>query len=275
MSRLLLILAIILYAIPAFSQKEDVKSGTIKVVKKKYKVRKIYPVGLVNFLTAGRSQGNRLLVANLDGQYGFYTMKPEEIAIQGRLFVNSDEYQIISFDMTYIVNGMFVMESSAGNEFSANQLRLAKFMKKGMRVYIENIKCKNEDGDIKSLGKITVNIITGIITVSATRDPFMIASVSGTYGSGTVKISKKTLANATKIDLADPASKIVGFSLFYEREGRQQVVDHSTTAQFTPKMKEVFRKLSAGSEVGLGKIRYSTDGGPVLYYGDMYFALVK
>lgn len=276
MSRLLLILIIILYAFPAFSQKGEVKSGTIKVVKKKYKVRKIYPVGLNNsFFNGGGGQGNRLLVANLDGKYGFYTMKAEEIAIQGRLFVNSDEYHITSFDMSCKVNGFLVMESSASNEFSEDQLRIARYMKKGMRIYIENIKCKNADGDTKFLGSITINVIAGMVTSVATRDPFMIASVSGTYGSGTLRISKKVLAKATKIDLADPSSKIVGFSLFFDREGRQQVVELSTSDQFTPKMKEIFRKLSVGSEVGLGRIRYSTGGGPVLTYGDMYFALVK
>lgn len=276
MSRLLLILTIIFHAFPAFSQKEDVKSGTIKVVKKKYKVRKIYPVGVnTSFFNGGGGQGNRLLVANLDGKYGFYTMKPEEIAIQGRLFVNSDEYHITSFDMSYKVNGLLVMESSAGNEFSEDQLRMARYMKKGMRMYIENIKCKNDDGDTKFLGSITINVITGVITGAAARDPFMIASVSGTYGSGTLRISKKALAKATKIDMADPSSKIVGFSLFFEREGRQKVIELSTSDQFTPKMQEIFRKLSVGTEVGLGRIRYTTDGGPVLLYGDMYLALVK
>lgn len=274
MSRVLLILAIILYAFPAFSQKEDVKSGTIRVVKKKYKVRRIYPVEVDNSWFTRGGVGNTLLVANLDGKYGFYAMKAEEIVVQGRLFVNSDEYHIVSFDMSCKVSGLEVMETSAGNEFSENQLRLAKFMKKGMRIYIENIKCKNDDGDIKFLGSITVSIIAGASTSVAARDPFMIASISGTYGIGRLKISKKAFVNAAKIDLADPSSKIVGFSLFCELNGRR-MVENSYSDQFTPKMKEMLSKLSKGAEVDLRRIRYSTDGGPVINYGDMYFALAK
>lgn len=274
MSRLLLILAIILYAVPAFSQKEDVKRGTIRVVKKKYKVRRVYPVDVDNsFFTGGRLM-NSLLVANLDGRYGFYAMKGEELAKQGKLYVNSDEYHITSFDMSYTVNGLLVVESSTSNELSVNQVRLVKYMRAGMRVCIENIKCKNADGDIKYLGSITVTMIPSGSTSAAVRDPFMIASISGIYGIGRLRISKKTLANAIKIDLADPSSKIVGFSLFCEVNGRR-MVESSTSDQFTPKMKEILSKLKKGAEVDLRRIRYSTDGGPLTGYQDMYFALAK
>ena len=276
MRRLVLILIIALFAVPVFSQKGEVKSGTIKVVKKKYKVRKIYPVDLSNgFISNGR--GQKLVVANLYGQYGFYPLSGEELLAQGKIYVNSSEFKVISFDVSGRVSGIEVVESSTGNQFSDNQKKLAVYLRNGMPLFIENIKCKNEEGVIRDVGSIIIKI-TGPNSMMGRgvvlHDPFLIASVSGIYGLGVLRIKKADLLNAKKIDLADSSSKIVGFNLFCDCGGTKWT-EHSASDQFTPKMMDILSKVRKGCEVQFQMIRYSTDGGTPINYGNLLFTIVK
>ena len=150
-------------------------------------------------------------------------------------------------------------------------------MKKGMRLYIENIKCKNADGMIKELGSITIKIISGLQPSRADfklSDPFLIASISGIYGLGVLRITKNDLVNAKGVELADPASKIIGFSLYCDCGGTTWV-EYSTSDQFTPKMKKLLSKVRKGCELKVQQIRYSTEAGSVKNYGNLIFAVVK
>lgn len=276
MGRLVLILVIALFAEPAFSQKGDVKSGTIRVVKKKYSVRRIYPVD-VNQGWFSNGTGQRLVVANLYGRYGFYVMSTAELLAQRKIFVNSSEYEVISFDLSCRVSGLEIVESSEGNQFSENQKKLAGHLRQGTKLFIENIKCKNSEGVIKDLGSITVKIPSGVVVggrIKDGHDPFLIASVSGIYGLGVLRIKKSDLLNAKGIDLADPSSKIVGFSLHCEYNG-VTFVEHSTSDLFTPKMKEILSKVRTGGKVKLLMIRYSNETGSIRTYGNLNFAVVK
>jgi hypothetical protein len=277
MRRLVLILVIALLSESLFSQKKDVKSGTITVIKKKYKVKRIYPVDIGrNFLA--RFTGRKLLVANLDGRYGFYPMSVAELLMQGKIYVNSDDFEVISFDLSYRVNGVEVVESSDGGQFSENQKKLAGYAKKGTKLYLENIICKNADGVIKNLGSITVKTPHGLVIGgggSDHPDPFQIASVSGVYGLGPLRITKADLKSASKIDLSDPSAKIIGFS-FYCKYNGVKLVEKSTSDQFTPKMKDILSKVRAGCDtVNLLQIRFSTEDGAIRNYGNLTYAVVK
>lgn len=270
-----LIIVFALITNSVFPQKDDVKSGTIRVVKKKYNVKHIYPRGINNVFFSGGGTGQSLVVANLYGHHGTYVMSAQELLIQKKLFVNSDEYEVMSFDLSYRVNGVEVVESSDGDRFSENQKILAGYARKGTRLFIENIKCKNPDGIIKNSGTIIINIPSGIVRGRARGpDPFLIASVSGIYGQGILKIRKRELLKAKKIDLADSTSKIVGFTLACDYRGKKPT-DNSTSDRFTPKMMDILSKMRSGDSVFFNHIRYSDEDGTILYYGNLKFAVVK
>ncbi len=274
MRYLLLIIVFALITNSVFPQKDDVKSGTIRVVKKKYNVKHIYPIGINNVFFSGGS-GRSLVVANLYGRYGTYVMSAQELLNQKKLFVNSDEYEVVSFDLSCRVNGVEVVERSDGDQFSYNQKVLAGYARKGTRLFIENIKCKNPDGVIKNLGTIIIKIPSGIVLGRAKGpDPFLIASVSGIYGQGVLKIRKHELLAATKIDLADPGSKIVGFTMACDYRGKSRT-DNATSDRFTPKMMDILSKIGAGDSVFFNHIRYKGEDGIILYYGSLKFAVMK
>lgn len=266
----------VLFTHTVFSQKDDVKSGTIRVVKKKYNVKRIYPREINYRFFSERDIGPSLVVANLYGRYGSYVMSAQELLIQKKLFVNSDEYEVVSFDLTFSVNGIQVVERSDGNRFSENQALLANYARRGTRLYLENIKCKNPDGVIKNIGSIVIKTPSGLVfgQTESAGDPFLIASISGIYGKGVLNIKKRDLHNAKKIDLADSTSKIVSFSMSCNCTGKSRI-EHSASDQFTPKMMNILSKTSSGDTIFIRNIRYSSEGGPIRSYGNMKYAVVR
>lgn len=260
------------------AQKPDIKSGTIRVSKKASKAATEEPSGKVNtYWPVGRSGNGLLIVAYPEGRRGFYTFPRAELASEPGIYLSHPDYKIISFDVTCHFNGLEIREGAYGDDFSVQQKKLISVLKPGNFFFIENIKCKNPDGNIQSIGSLAIKV-SGRGFMSDTRrkipPPFLLACISGMYGRGMLRIPKTDLYEASNIYMADDSLKIVSFDMHYTLYG-VEMKEHASSDQFTPKMKDIISKLKPGNEVEFKNIKYAAPDGVAKHYGDLYFTLVK
>ncbi len=69
------------------------------------------------------------------------------------------KFPVISFNISMTVNGQAVDEVGTGSALNDKQKAMLSKAKKGMKVFIDNVKCKKPDGKIVDIGTIALKVI--------------------------------------------------------------------------------------------------------------------
>ena len=69
------------------------------------------------------------------------------------------KFPVVSFNVSMTVNGQVIDAAGSGASLNENQRGLLSKAKKGMKVYIENVKCKKPDGAVVDIGTVGLKVI--------------------------------------------------------------------------------------------------------------------
>ena len=71
----------------------------------------------------------------------------------------SNEFPVVSFDVSTNVNGLEVTESTSGPNMSDKQLTIFKKARKGSKIYIEKVKVQKPGGIVVDIGSVNLKVI--------------------------------------------------------------------------------------------------------------------
>lgn len=89
------------------------------------------------------------------------SMLAAQQGIQAELenFVFDLKYTVTGFKISTIVKGALVESVSRDNRFSSEQKSLMQGLKRGSKLFIEDIKAKGPDGSVRNLGGMIITVI--------------------------------------------------------------------------------------------------------------------
>ena len=99
------------------------------------------------------------------GKRGTSTMSQAQLKGASIVLAQLDDFQfdlkfpVVSFNVSMTVNGQVIDSPGNGATLNEQQKSLLSKAKKGMKVYIENVKCKKPDGSIKDIGTVGLKVI--------------------------------------------------------------------------------------------------------------------
>ena len=93
------------------------------------------------------SQNDNLIVTISGKSNGFITL--DEL-LKDSLKVNDVNCKIISFVISGVVDGLIEEQRSFSNKFEENQKQFITKLLPGSKIYFEEIKIKNQDGEVKN-----------------------------------------------------------------------------------------------------------------------------
>ena len=279
-----LILLVSFQGIILSAQNTDTKSGTIKVSKPK-SVDESESATVIRPYTGDTTRYRTrkpLIVAGVLGKYGIDKITIKELLSAKGLDLTDTTFHIVSFEISFNINGAEISVFTNGSDFSIQQINLISRIKVGNKLYVEKIKCKAPDGIVEYIDGISLKIVPDIVGQANSKDsvdsnikkPFIIASINGKYGTDVLLISKMELAIAKRIELTDGSVKIVAFDMTYTDRGIE-FKEHSNSDLLTAKMKESLPKLKVGSKVNFENITYKCSDGKTKYYGNLKFKLLQ
>lgn len=74
-------------------------------------------------------------------------------------FVFDLKYTVVSFKISTLVKGSLVYSESKSNRFTEEQAGLLKTLKRGSKLFIEDIRAKGPDGSVRELGSMIITVI--------------------------------------------------------------------------------------------------------------------